>query len=234
MHLRRPGDGLILTPSPRAPLSAEECGGELPALATSMPDVSLTSPVHVYPVAHGASIESRDRMAQRHPRRRQDDDQCARAAPDPGFTGVRRREGRRDTHGHHAGAARDGQLPALAAVAAARRRDRPPRTRLHRRHPGDAHDRPGRAVLARDQHGPRPTCHPGKALRPPRRPGHPPRAHRGGTPPSPPRSASNTSSPTPRRPARGYTARPRSSTPRTSRPPRPPCRSPSYQEGPDV
>ena len=42
---------------------------------------------------------------------------------------------------------------------------------------------------------------------------------------APPRSASNTLSPTPRRPARGYTARPRSSTPRTSRPPRPPCRS---------
>jgi hypothetical protein len=34
---------------------------------------------------------------------------------------------------------------------AAGRRDRPARTRLHRRHPGDAHDRPARAVLARDQ-----------------------------------------------------------------------------------
>ena len=42
---------------------------------------------------------------------------------------------------------------------------------------------------------------------------------------APPRSASNTSSPTPRRPAPGYTTRPRSSTPRTSRPPRPPYRS---------
>jgi hypothetical protein len=40
-----------------------------------------------------------------------------------------------------------------------------------------------------------------------------------------PHSVSNTLSPMPRRPARGYTARPRSSTPRTSRPPRPPSRS---------
>ena len=40
-----------------------------------------------------------------------------------------------------------------------------------------------------------------------------------------PSSVSNTLSPTPRRPARGYTTRPRSSTPRTSHPPRPPCRS---------
>lgn len=36
---------------------------------------------------------------------------------------------------------------------------------------------------------------------------------------APPHSVSNTLSPTPRRLARGYTARPRSSTPRTSRPP---------------
>lgn len=41
----------------------------------------------------------------------------------------------------------------------------------------------------------------------------------------PPRSVSPTSSPTPRRPARGCTPRPRSSTPRISRPPRPPSRS---------
>jgi hypothetical protein len=46
-----------------------------------------------------------------------------------------------------------------------------------------------------------------------------------GNTPSPPRFASNTLSPTPRRPARGYMARPRSSTRRTSRPPKPPCRS---------
>lgn len=42
---------------------------------------------------------------------------------------------------------------------------------------------------------------------------------------APPHSASSTWSPTPRRPAPGCTARPKSSTPRTSRPARPPCRS---------
>ncbi|CAG6398750.1 hypothetical protein SCOCK_760006 [Actinacidiphila cocklensis] len=124
-------------------------------------------------------------MAQRHPRRRQDDDQLPRAAADPRFPGARRREGRRDAHGHQAGAALARQLPALAALAAARGRDRPPRTGLHRRHPGDADDRPGRAVLARDQQRPRPPCHPGTALRPPRRPGHPARTHRAGQRPRP-------------------------------------------------
>ena len=38
-------------------------------------------------------------------------------------------------------------------------------------------------------------------------------------------SVSTTLRPTPRQPARGCTTTPRSSTPRTSRPPRPPCRS---------
>ena len=51
-----------------------------------------------------------------------------------------------------------------------------------------------------------------------------------------PRSVSSTSSPTPRRPAPGCTKRPTSSTPHTSRLPRPPCgsRTPStVQPGPD-
>jgi hypothetical protein len=43
--------------------------------------------------------------------------------------------------------------------------------------------------------------------------------------PSRPHSVSSTSSSTPKRPARGCTAKPRSSTPLISRPPRPPCRS---------
>ncbi len=150
-------------------------------------------------------------------RGRQDNDQCTRAAADPGIPDLRRREGRRDTHGHHTGAARNGQLPALAAVAATRRRDRPPRTRLRRWRPGDSHDRPGRAVLARDQHRSRPPCHLGQALRPARRPGHPPRAHRGGTLHPLPVPRLKYSSPTPRRPAPDYTTRPRPSTPRTSR-----------------
>jgi hypothetical protein len=42
------------------------------------------------------SVGARDRMAQRHPRLRQDDDQCTRAAPPSGCTSFRRREGRRD------------------------------------------------------------------------------------------------------------------------------------------
>jgi len=48
---------------------------------------------------------------------------------------------------------------------------------------------------------------------------------------SPPRSASSTSSPTPRQLACGYIARPRSSTPRTSRPPKPLSRSQKPSRG---
>ena len=50
-------------------------------------------------------------------------------------------------------------------------------------------------------------------------------ASRGTSFSTPPFSVSGTSSPAPRRPAPGCTTRPRSSTPHTSRPPRPPCRS---------
>jgi hypothetical protein len=50
----------------------------------------------VGPPARAALASAGDRMTQRHPPRWQDHDQCTRTAADPGVTGVRRRDGRRE------------------------------------------------------------------------------------------------------------------------------------------
>ncbi len=62
----------------------------IPATPDLLPQPPLSPP-------GGPSNGTHDRMAERHPRCGQDHDQRAREATDPGFTGVRRREGRRDT-----------------------------------------------------------------------------------------------------------------------------------------
>ena len=174
----------------RRPTRADASGGRLqldgvvalasvPTIPRPAPHAHTTSARHARYYVVTPLASAHDRLDQRNARRRQDDRQRSGAGAAPGRPRARRREGRRDAHGHHARPAGDGQLPALAAVAAARRRDRPPRPRLHRRHPGDADDRARRAVLAGDQRRPRRARHPRAALRPPRRPGHPPRTDRG-------------------------------------------------------
>lgn len=99
IHVRQ-GEAAELTDS--CPVPASRSGKEILhdvlALAGMIPLVPRVEDARYRP--------SGDRVDQRHPRRGQDDDRAAGAAPAGGRARARCGEGRRDAHGHHPRAAR--------------------------------------------------------------------------------------------------------------------------------